>query len=183
MWGEWHSRWPPWSTNVFMVAPPSTSPMTASLFRRLLVVGFCVRRLIWNWLYRGQEQWLLVRVLFLCVDQRSGTCYRAHWDRQNFLITVFGRNLKLNCSWKAANVICAPLRCSSINCAPTYKFTNKLINSNLNKLIQICVMTELAKPAKSLFSKCDLDLTFIYEVIQSGSSNISMRLYARFIWL
>ena len=30
-------------------------------------------------------------------------------------------------------------------------------------------MTELAKPAKSFFSKCDLDLTFIYEVIKHGS--------------
>ena len=30
-----------------------------------------------------------------CVDQRSGTRCRARWDRQNFLITVFGRNLKL----------------------------------------------------------------------------------------
>ena len=67
--------------------------------------------------------WLLVRVLFLCVDQQCGTRCRAHWDGQNFLITVFGRNLKLNCSWKAASVICAPLRCSSINCAPTCKFT------------------------------------------------------------
>ena len=62
---------------------------------------------------------LPVRVLFLCVDQRPGTRCHAHWDRQNFLITVFGRNLKLNSSWKAAIVICAPLRCSSINCAPT----------------------------------------------------------------
>ena len=44
-------------------------------------------------------------------------------------------------------------------------------------------MTKLAKPAKSFFIKCDLDLTFIYEVIQSGSSNILMRFYARFIWL
>ena len=123
--GGWHSRWPPWSTNVSMVALPSTSPMTASLFRRFLVVGFCVRRRIWNWLYRGREQWLPVRVPFLCVDQGSGTRCRAHWDRQNCLITVFGRNLKLNCSWKAASVIWAPLRCSSINCAPTGKFTNK----------------------------------------------------------
>ena len=44
-------------------------------------------------------------------------------------------------------------------------------------------MTELAEPAKSFFSKCDLDLTFIYEVIQQGSSNILMWLYAKFIWL
>ena len=32
-------------------------------------------------------------------------------------------------------------------------------------------MTEVAKPAKSFFSKCDLDLALIYEVIQRGSSN------------
>ena len=44
-------------------------------------------------------------------------------------------------------------------------------------------MNKLAKPAKSFFSKCDLDLTFIYEVIQSGSSNILMRLNARFLWV
>ena len=43
--------------------------------------------------------------------------------------TVFGRNLKLNCSLKAASVICAPLRCSGINCAPTCKFTNN--NNNV----------------------------------------------------
>ena len=30
-------------------------------------------------------------------------------------------------------------------------------------------MTELAKPAKSFFFKCDLDLTLIYEVIQRGT--------------
>ena len=44
-------------------------------------------------------------------------------------------------------------------------------------------MAKLAKPAKSFFSKCDLDLTFIYEVNQSGISNILMRLYVRYIWL
>ena len=44
-------------------------------------------------------------------------------------------------------------------------------------------MTELAKPAKSFCSKCELDLTLIYEVTQLGSSNILMRLYARIIWL
>ena len=44
-------------------------------------------------------------------------------------------------------------------------------------------MTELAKPAKSFFSKCDLDSTFIYEVIQQDSSNILRWLYAIFIWL
>ena len=50
--------------------------------------------------------------------------------------------------------------------------------------IQTFVKTVLAKPAKSFFSKCDLELTFIYEVIQRGiSSNILMRLYAGFIWL
>ena len=38
--------------------------------------------------------------------------------------------------------------------------------------IQTFVMTELAKPAKSFFSKCDLDLTKIYEVTWRGSSNI-----------
>ena len=42
---------------------------------------------------------------FLCVGQRSGTRCRANWDNQNFLITVLGRNLKLNCSWKAAIII------------------------------------------------------------------------------
>ena len=36
-------------------ALPSTSPMTASMFRRFLVVVFCVRRRIWNYLCRGQE--------------------------------------------------------------------------------------------------------------------------------
>ena len=44
-------------------------------------------------------------------------------------------------------------------------------------------MNELAKPAKSFFSKCDLDLTLIYEVIQQASSNILAGLYGRFIWL
>ena len=44
-------------------------------------------------------------------------------------------------------------------------------------------MTVLAKPAKSFFWKCDLDLTLTYEVIQRGSSNISMSLCAKFIWL
>ena len=44
-------------------------------------------------------------------------------------------------------------------------------------------MTKLAKPAKSFFSKCDLDLTLIYEIIQNGSLDILMLLYARFIWL
>ena len=44
-------------------------------------------------------------------------------------------------------------------------------------------MTELAKSAMSFFSKCDLDLTSIYEVIWQGSSKISMDLYAEFIWL
>ena len=44
-------------------------------------------------------------------------------------------------------------------------------------------MTELAKPAKSFFSKCDLDLTLIYEVTWRGSSNILTGLYVRFIWL
>ena len=38
-------------------------------------------------------------------------------------------------------------------------------------------MIELAKPAKSFFSKCDLDMTVIYEVIQRGSSNILTVLY------
>ena len=31
-------------------------------------------------------------------------------------------------------------------------------------------MTKLAKPAKSIFSKWDLDLTYIYEVIRRSSS-------------
>ena len=44
-------------------------------------------------------------------------------------------------------------------------------------------MTELAKLTKSFFSKCDLDLILIYEVIQRDSSNISTGLYAGFIWL
>ena len=44
-------------------------------------------------------------------------------------------------------------------------------------------MTELVKPAKSFFSKCDLDLTLIYEVIQRVSSNILTGLYVGFIWL
>ena len=44
-------------------------------------------------------------------------------------------------------------------------------------------MTELAKSAKSFFSKCDLDLTSIYEVIRQDSSEILTGLYARFIWL
>ena len=45
------------------------------------------------------------------------------------------------------------------------------------------LMTELAKSAKSFFSKCDLDLTSIYEVIRQGSSEILTGLYAKFIWL
>ena len=121
-------------TDVSMVALPLTSSMTVSRFRRFLVVGFCVRRRIWSWLYRGLEQWLPVRVLFPCVDQRSGTRYHARWDHQTFLMTVFERNLKLNCSRKAASVICAPLRCSSINCAPTCKFTNNNNNNNNNNV-------------------------------------------------
>ena len=39
------------------------------------------------------------------------------------------------------------------------------------------------KPAKSFFSKSDLDLLSIYEVIQRGSSSISTGLYAKFIRL
>ena len=79
------------------------------LCRQFLVFGFCVRQRMrtWNWLYRGQEQWLPVRVHFLCVHQRTGTRCRAHWDRQICLISVHGSNLKLNCSWKAASVKCA----------------------------------------------------------------------------
>ena len=49
--------------------------------------------------------------------------------------------------------------------------------------IQIFVMTELAKPAKSFLSRCDLDLTLIDEVIERDSSNVLTGLYASFIWL
>ena len=40
-----------------------------------------------------------------------------------------------------------------------------------------------SKNGQVMFSKCDLHLTLIYEVIQSASSNIVVGLYARFIWL
>ena len=72
--------------------------------------------------YREQEQWLPFRVPFLCVDGgptvwNSLPCTLSSPELS--YITVFERNFKLNCSWKAASVICAPLMCSSINCAPT----------------------------------------------------------------
>ena len=44
-------------------------------------------------------------------------------------------------------------------------------------------MTELAKPAKSFFSKYDLDLTLINEITWRDSSNISTVLYVKLIWL
>ena len=43
-------------------------------------------------------------------------------------------------------------------------------------------MTELEKSAV-IFFKCDLDLTFIYKVIQYGSWNVLTGLYTTFIWL
>ena len=41
------------------------------------------------------------------------------------------------------------------------------------------VMAEVAKLTKAFVSKCDHDLTMIYEVIKRGSSNISTGLYAK----
>ena len=74
---------------------------------------YFMKKILWYY-WVARRTWILKLVI-----------EHEHWDRQNCLITVFGRNLKLNCSWKAASVIWAPLKCSSINCAPTGKFTNK----------------------------------------------------------
>ena len=91
------------------MSPWSRSRLPRRWLRRCFVDSwssvFALGGASWNWLYCGQEQGLPVRVPFLCVGRRSGIRCRAHWDRQNFLITVFGRNLKRNCSWKAASVI------------------------------------------------------------------------------
>ena len=81
---------------------------------------------------------------------------------------------------------------SSITSSRLSKHGSSVIMPNMDSLpsknIKIDINSNfcddrIRKTGQVIFSKCDLDLTFIYEVIQRGSPNILLRLYVKFIWL
>ena len=55
---------------------------------------------------------------------------------------------------------------------------------NINTIINSNFCDDwISETGQVIFFQCDRDLTLLYEVIQSGSSNILTELYVGFIWL